>query len=161
MTLKNKKLVKNISALADICTSHRAQNKTIIMTNGCFDIIHSGHTYLLTEAKKLGDILVVALNADDSIKKIKTSNRPIMSELDRAYVLSSLESVDYIILFHEDTPEEIICEILPDILVKGEDYRNKTIAGEDCLVKNGKKVMLLNIVEGKSTTSIINKILKG
>ena len=160
MALQNKKLVKNINELADICASFRAQKKTIIMTNGCFDIIHSGHTYLLGEAKKLGDILIVALNTDNSINKIKTSDRPIMSELDRAYVLSCLESVDYVLLFHEETPEKIICEILPDILVKGDDYKGKKIAGEECLVKNGKKVTLLSIIEGKSTTSIINKILK-
>ena len=83
-----------------------------------------------------------------------------MPELDRAYVLSCLESVDYVILFHEETPEKVICKILPDILVKGDDYKGKKIAGEECLVKNGKKVKLLNIIEGKSTTSIINKILK-
>ena len=160
MVLKNKKLVKNISELTDICSSYKAQNETIVMTNGCFDILHSGHTYFLQETKKLGDKLVIALNSDVSIKKIKGSDRPIMSECDRAYVLSCLESVDHIIFFNEETPEKIICQLLPDILVKGEDYKNKKIAGEECLVRNGKKVVLINLIEGKSTTSVIDKILK-
>ena len=119
------------------------------MTNGCFDILHSGHTYILEESKKLGDILVVALNSDKSIKKIKSSNRPIVSEIDRAYVLSCLRAVDYIILFDDETPEKIISTLMPDILVKGSDYKGKKIAGEEILLKNNKKKAIIDLIDGK------------
>ena len=135
-------------------------DKKIVMTNGCFDILHAGHTYILEESKKLGDILIVALNSDLSVKKIKSKDRPIVSELDRAYVLSCLSSVDHIILFDNESPEEIICEILPEILIKGSDYNGKKVAGEDCLIRNGKKVVLIDLIEGKSSTSIIDKVSK-
>ena len=160
MNLKNNKLIKNLRDLKALCLSYESNNKKIVMTNGCFDILHSGHTYILEESKKLGDILIVALNSDLSVKKIKSKNRPIVSELDRAYVLSCLSSVDYIILFDNESPEEIICEILPDILIKGSDYRGKKVAGEDCLTRNGKKVVLIDLIKGKSSTSIIDKVSK-
>ncbi len=130
------------------------------MTNCSFDILHSGHTYILEESKKLGDILIVAINSDKSIKKIKSEDRPIISELDRAYVLSCLTSVDHIILFDDETPEKIISKILPDILVKGSDYEGQKIAGEDILSKHNKKIILLDVISGKSSTNIIKKILK-
>ena len=160
MNLKNNKLIRNLKDLKALCVSYESNNKKIIMTNGCFDILHAGHTYILEESKKLGDILIVALNSDLSVKKIKSKNRPIVSELDRAYVLSCLSSVDYIILFDNESPEEIICEILPDILIKGSDYRGKKVAGEDCLTRNGKKVVLIDLIKGKSSTSIIDKVSK-
>ena len=160
MNLKNNKLIKNLRDLKALCLSYESNNKKIVMTNGCFDILHSGHTYILEESKKLGDILIVALNSDLSVKKIKSKNRPIVSELDRAYVLSCLSSVDHIILFDNESPEEIICEILPEILIKGSDYKGKKVAGEDCLAKNGKKVVLIDLIEGKSSTSIIDKVSK-
>ena len=160
MHLKNKKLIENLAKLADLCHKHSHNGKTIVMTNGCFDVLHSGHTYILEEAKKLGDVLVVALNSDKSIKKIKSTNRPIISENDRAYVLSCLYAVDYIILFDEETPENIISRLMPDILVKGSDYKGKKIAGEELLIKNNKKVALIDLIDGKSSTSIIEKILK-
>ena len=160
MNLKNNKLIRNLKDLKALCVSYESNNKKIIMTNGCFDILHAGHTYILEESKKLGDILIVALNSDLSVKKIKSKNRPIVSELDRAYVLSCLSSVDYIILFDNESPEEIICEILPDILIKGSDYKGKKVAGEDCLTRNGKKVVLIDLIKGKSSTSIIDKVSK-
>jgi D-beta-D-heptose 7-phosphate kinase/D-beta-D-heptose 1-phosphate adenosyltransferase len=160
MNLKNNKLIRNLKDLKALCVSYESSNKKIIMTNGCFDILHAGHTYILEESKKLGDILIVALNSDLSVKKIKSKDRPIVSELDRAYVLSCLSSVDYIILFDNESPEEIICEILPDILIKGSDYKGKKVAGEDCLTKNGKKVVLIDLIKGKSSTSIIDKVSK-
>ena len=160
MNLKNNKLIRNLKDLKALCVSYESSNKKIIMTNGCFDILHAGHTYILEESKKLGDILIVALNSDLSVKKIKSKHRPIVSELDRAYVLSCLSSVDYIILFDNESPEEIICEILPDILIKGSDYRGKKVAGEDCLTRNGKKVVLIDLIKGKSSTSIIDKVSK-
>ena len=160
MHLKNKKLISNLAELSRLCQKHSCDGENIVMTNGCFDILHSGHTYILEESKKLGDILVVALNSDKSIKKIKSSNRPIVSEIDRAYVLSCLRAVDYIILFDDETPEKIISTLMPDILVKGSDYKGKKIAGEEILLKNNKKIALIDLIDGKSSTSIIKKILK-
>ena len=160
MNLKNNKLIRDLKDLKALCLSYESNNKKVVMTNGCFDILHAGHTYILEESKKLGDILIVALNSDSSIKKIKSKDRPIVSELDRAYVLSCLSSVDHIILFDNESPEEIICEILPEILIKGSDYNGKKVAGEDCLIRNGKKVVLIDLIEGKSSTSIIDKVLK-
>tara|TARA_B110000238_G_C16015469_1_gene390826 strand:- start:79 stop:564 length:486 start_codon:yes stop_codon:yes gene_type:complete len=160
MNLKNNKLIRDLKDLKALCLSYESSNKKVVMTNGCFDILHAGHTYILEESKKLGDILIVALNSDLSVKKIKSKDRPIVSELDRAYVLSCLSSVDHIILFDNESPEEIICEILPEILIKGSDYSGKKVAGEDCLIRNGKKVVLIDLIEGKSSTSIIDKVLK-
>jgi len=160
MNLKNNKLIRDLKDLKALCLSYESSNKKVVMTNGCFDILHAGHTYILEESKKLGDILIVALNSDSSIKKIKSKDRPIVSELDRAYVLSCLSSVDHIILFDNESPEEIICEILPEILIKGSDYNGKKVAGEDCLIRNGKKVVLIDLIEGKSSTSIIDKVSK-
>ena len=160
MNLKNNKLIRDLKDLKALCLSYQSGDKKIVMTNGCFDILHAGHTYILEESKKLGDILIVALNSDLSVKKIKSKNRPIVSELDRAYVLSCLSSVDHIILFDNESPEEIICEILPEILIKGSDYRGKKVAGEDCLIKNGKKVVLIDLIKGKSSTAIIDKVSK-
>lgn len=160
MNLKNNKLIRDLKDLKALCLSYQSGDKKIVMTNGCFDILHAGHTYILEESKKLGDILIVALNSDLSVKKIKSKDRPIVSELDRAYVLSCLSSVDHIILFDNESPEEIICEILPEILVKGSDYNGKKVAGEDCLIRNGKKVVLIDLIEGKSSTSIIDKVSK-
>jgi len=160
MHLKNKKLVTDIKKLMEVCKQYKSSGKTIVMTNGCFDILHAGHTYILEESKKLGDILIVALNSDISIKKIKSQDRPIISQNDRAYVLSCLSSVDHIILFDDETPEIIISKLLPDILVKGSDYKDKKIAGEETLLKNNKKIVLLDLVNGKSSTSIIEKISK-
>tara|TARA_B110000444_G_scaffold155323_1_gene145359 strand:+ start:146 stop:631 length:486 start_codon:yes stop_codon:yes gene_type:complete len=160
MNLKNNKLIRDLKDLKALCLSYQSGDKKIVMTNGCFDILHAGHTYILEKSKKLGDILIVALNSDLSIKKIKSKDRPIVSELDRAYVLSCLSSVDHIILFDNESPEEIICKILPEILIKGSDYKGKKVAGEDCLIKNGKKVVLIDLIEGKSSTSIIDKVSK-
>ena len=160
MHLKNKKLVTDIKKLMEVCKQYKSSGKTVVMTNGCFDILHAGHTYILEESKKLGDILIVALNSDISIRKIKSQDRPIISQNDRAYVLSCLSSVDHIILFDDETPEIIISKLLPDILVKGSDYKDKKIAGEETLLKNNKKIVLLDLVNGKSSTSIIEKISK-
>tara|TARA_B100001013_G_scaffold307877_1_gene211618 strand:+ start:379 stop:864 length:486 start_codon:yes stop_codon:yes gene_type:complete len=154
----NNKLVKNIAELKALCLGYKNQNKKVVLTNGCFDILHSGHTYILEKSKELGDVLIVALNSDISIKNIKQKNRPIIEEQDRAYMLSCLISVDHIIIFNEETPEKLICEIIPDILVKGSDYKDKKIAGEECMKKNNKKIILIDLLESKSTSSIINKI---
>lgn len=130
------------------------KDKKIVFSNGCFDILHKGHISYLQEAKKLGDILIVGLNSDSSIKRLKGQDRPINSEDDRAFVLAGLECVDFVVVFDEDTPEDLIALIKPDVLVKGKDYEGKNIAGASF----AKELKLIDFVADKSTTGIINKI---
>lgn len=132
--------------------------KTIVFTNGCFDILHAGHIASLTEAAQHGDILVIGLNADASIKGLKGSNRPINDENSRALLLASLAVVDAVVLFSEPTPRELILAIKPDVLVKGGDYKLDDIAGAREVISWGGKVIINPIVEGFSTSAIINKI---
>ena len=129
------------------------KNQKIVFTNGCFDILHVGHVKYLEVAKSFGDMLIVGLNADDSIKRLKGESRPINPLEDRAYILASLESVSYVVPFEEDTPFELISAIKPDILVKGADYEGKVVVGSDI----AKEVRLVQFVEGKSTTKIIER----
>ena len=136
----------------------RGKSKKIVFTNGCFDIIHAGHISYLNEAKTLGDILIVGLNSDKSVRRLKGGGRPIVSEQDRAYVLANLKPVDYVIMFDEDTPYELIKEIKPDVLVKGADYEGKSIVGSDIVESSGGKTVLINFIKGKSTSGIIKKI---
>lgn len=133
----------------------------IVFTNGCFDIIHRGHVELLRFAKSLGDVLVVGLNDDESVRRLKGKNRPINTLEDRAFVLLSIRWVDFVVPFSEDTPERIIREISPDVLVKGGDYRIEDIAGADFVLSKGGRVEIFNYLEGYSTTSIIKKIWEG
>ncbi|MBF0520558.1 MAG: adenylyltransferase/cytidyltransferase family protein [Nitrospirae bacterium] len=133
----------------------KADGKKIVFTNGCFDIIHVGHTRYLAMAKSLGDILIVAVNSDDSVGRLKLG-RPIVSEHERAEVLASLSVVDYVVIFNDDTPYETICELCPDVLVKGGDWKKKDIVGADIVPE----VHSLPFVDGRSTTEIINKILR-
>jgi len=128
--------------------------KTIVFTNGCFDIVHYGHTSYLETAKTLGDILIVGINSDDSVRRLKGKNRPINKEADRAAVISSLKSVDYVVIFNEDTPLKLIESIKPDILVKGGDYKDKKVIGSDIV----KRVELIEFVPTYSSSNIINKI---
>ena len=130
----------------------------VVFTNGCFDILHAGHVDFLDKASDLGEILIVGLNSDASVRKLKGSGRPIMSEGHRAMVLDALQSVDYVIVFEEDTPKELIRMILPDILVKGDDYLESQIEGGDIVRNSGGKVVTIPIMNGISTSSIINKI---
>lgn len=138
----------------------KSKNKKIVFTNGCFDIIHSGHITYLYKAKSYGDILVIGLNSDDSVKRLKGVDRPINNQTDRALVLSALEMVDYVCIFNENTPIELITELKPDVLVKGGDYTKDAIVGSDLVEANGGKVIIVPFVQGKSTTKIINKIKK-
>jgi len=141
--------------IKDIITQQKNEGKRVVFTNGCFDIIHAGHVRYLTEAKKLGDILVIGLNSDSSVSTIKPG-RPIIPEEQRAEVLSALSMVDYITLFNEDTPYELIKEIKPDILVKGADWDVTNIVGSDIV----KEVRTIPFVKGVSTSEIIKKIKK-
>jgi D-beta-D-heptose 7-phosphate kinase/D-beta-D-heptose 1-phosphate adenosyltransferase len=144
--------------ITKVVSDFKKQNKTIVFTNGCFDIIHSGHIYYLSEAKKLGDYLIVGLNTDSSVKRLKGNSRPINSELDRAIVLDCLKPVDFVVLFDEDTPLSLIQEISPDILVKGGDYNPDEIVGSDFMKQKNGRVVIIPFLVGKSTTSIIKKI---
>ncbi len=136
----------------------KKKSKKIVFTNGCFDIIHAGHVSYLNEAKNLGDVLIVGLNSDESVKRLKGPDRPIVNQNDRAYILANLKPVDYVIIFDQDTPYELIKEIKPNVLVKGGDYQGKDIAGKDIVESSGGKTVLINFVEGKSTSEIIKKI---
>jgi rfaE bifunctional protein nucleotidyltransferase chain/domain len=134
--------------------------KKIVLTNGVFDIIHQGHISLLSEAAAMADVLIVAINSDASVKRLKGNSRPVNDEYSRALVLASLVMTDAIIIFEQDTPLELINTIMPDILVKGGDYTIDKIAGANEVLANGGKVEIVPIAEGFSTTSIINKLLK-
>lgn len=129
-------------------------NKKIVFTNGCFDILHYGHVSYLEKARKLGDILIVGLNSDSSVKRLKGSTRPINIQDDRAFILASLACVSYVIIFDSDTPENLIAQIKPDVLVKGSDYKGKAVVGE----QYAKSLVLIDYIEQRSTTNIINKI---
>ncbi len=134
------------------------KGKRIVFTNGCFDVIHVGHIRCLNEARKLGDVLIVGVNSDDSVKRLKGKNRPVNSLNDRMEVLAALSSVGHVISFDEDTPYELISEIMPDVLVKGGDYLREEIVGADVVEKNGGKVVIIPLTEGRSTTSILEKM---
>lgn len=151
-------MLVNLQELLDIIKGIRHEGKKIVFTNGCFDILHAGHVTYLEKAKSFGDILILGLNSDDSVRRLKGSERPINNEQDRATVLSALRSIDYVVFFNEDTPIELISAILPDVLVKGGDYTNDTIVGADIVIDNSGKVEIVPLLEGRSTTSIINKM---
>lgn len=134
------------------------KGKRIVFTNGCFDIIHKGHVAYLNEAKKLGDLLVVGLNSDASVKRLKGPERPINKEQDRQYVMGQLKPVDFVEIFEEDTPLNLILKVKPSILVKGGDWKIEQIVGGKEVIANGGEVFSLQFVDGYSTTSIIQKI---
>jgi rfaE bifunctional protein nucleotidyltransferase chain/domain len=133
-------------------------NHKIVFTNGCFDILHRGHIDYLARAADEGDILVVGLNTDESVRKIKGSQRPINNEQSRAMVLGSLGFVDAVILFNEETPYELIKQVKPDVLVKGADYNAEEIVGNDIVTGNGGEIRTIELTEGFSTTGLIDKI---
>lgn len=136
----------------------RQEGKTIVTTNGCFDILHVGHVRYLEETKKFGDVLIVALNSDASVRRLKGKGRPINNENDRAEVLNALKSVDYVVLFDEDSPMQLLAEIKPDVHTKGADYTAETLPEAKVILENGGRLEFIKFVEGKSTTSTIAKI---
>ena len=160
MPYENNKLITNVEDLNTSLSHLKKIGKSIVFTNGCFDIIHPGHIHLLTSAASKGDVLVVGLNSDQSIKNFKSKNRPICPQHDRALIVGALSCVDFIIIFDQDTPEELIKKIEPDVLVKGSDYNNKFIAGADFMLEKKKRVELVNLLEHQSTTDIISRIKK-
>ena len=138
----------------------RKENKKIAFTNGCFDILHVGHVRYLREAKKTADVLVLALNSDSSVQSIKGEKRPLVPEEERAEILAALEFIDFVIIFPELTPLELINYLKPDIIIKGADWPENKVVGGDNVKKWGGRVILIPIVEGKSTTNIVEKIKK-
>ncbi len=143
--------------IGNVVTTLKAEGKKIVFTNGCFDILHVGHVRYLNEAKALGDILILGLNSDSSVKSLKGSNRPINNESDRAEVLSALKAIDYIVIFDEKTAENIVGEVKPDIYAKGGDYSIDTLPEAKIVAEHGGKTVLLQLVDGKSSTNIINR----
>ena len=153
------KIVK-LEELIQIRKKAREQNKKVVFTNGCFDLLHRGHIEYLKKAKRLGDILIVGLNSDSSVRKIKGKGRPIQKQADRAAILASLYFVDYVFIFSELTPFKLISKLIPDILVKGGDWKVKDIVGKGIVESHGGKVLSIKMVKGKSTRNIIQTILK-
>lgn len=158
MTVAQPKLLS-----AEQCRAERdrlvAAGKTLVFTNGCFDILHRGHVTYLTYARNQGDALVVGLNSDASVRRNKGENRPINNEEDRAYVLGSLRAIDYVVIFDEPEPKELIAKILPQVLVKGRDWAHY-VSGREIVEAHGGRVVLADLVDGKSTTGTIEKILQ-
>lgn len=144
----------------EIINRIKAERKKIVFTNGCFDLLHVGHIRYLAQAKKLGDFLIIGLNSDSSVKELKGEDRPINSFEDRATLLSAIKSVDLVIMFEEQTPENLIKDIVPDILVKGGDYNIEDIVGYQTVMQNGGQVKTLSFYDGYSSTNYINKIKK-
>ena len=149
--------LKSASEIVEIVQRLKAKNKRIVFTNGCFDILHVGHVKYLQEAKSYGDVLIVGLNTDASVRVLKGPTRPVNSEEDRAYILGALEAVDYVVLFSDETPYELIKSIAPDILVKGGDYEGKSVVGAEF----ARELRLVQFVDGKSTTATIARINEG
>jgi len=151
-------LITGIEDFLKIRKDIKNKNKTLVFTNGCFDIIHRGHIEYLNEARSLGDYLIVGLNSDSSVNKLKGDNRPINNQNDRSAVLDNLKSVDYVVIFFEDTPFELIKKIIPDILVKGGDWKENDIVGADIVIGNGGIVKSLKYIQNYSTTALLKKI---
>jgi D-glycero-beta-D-manno-heptose 1-phosphate adenylyltransferase len=138
----------------------KISGNSVVFTNGCFDILHRGHIEYLNEAKSLGDYLVIGLNSDKSVKKLKGEDRPVNNEIDRAFVLSNLKCVDAVIIFEEETPYDLISSVKPDFLVKGGDWKEDQIVGSDIVKSYGGKVISLKFVDSYSTSDIIERIKK-
>ena len=155
-----KEKIKPLSSLKKIIAALRKRGKSIVFTNGCFDLLHYGHVKYLEEARAGGDILVVAVNSDASVRKIKGRKRPIVNERDRLKTVAALESVDYVVLFEEKTPIRVIKTIKPDILVKGADWNRDDIVGGNYISSLGGRVVTIKLVKNRSTTNLIRKIAK-
>lgn len=151
--------VTSLKRLTEELKAARKKGKKVVFTNGCFDIIHAGHVRYLKKARSCGDILVVGLNSDSSVKAIKGESRPIVPQNERAEVLSALSSVDRVVIFNDPTPIKLIKAIKPDVLAKGADWAARDIVGGDIVRENGGRIARITLVKGRSTTNIIKKIL--
>ncbi|GAB4237270.1 MAG: hypothetical protein OHK0028_14490 [Deltaproteobacteria bacterium] len=141
-----------------LCARLRGEGKRIVFTNGCFDILHAGHARYLRSAAALGDVLIVGLNGDASVRRLKGEGRPVQTARDRAYLLASLSCVSYVTTFGEDTPARLIEEVLPHVLVKGADWKGKEIVGSDVVLAHGGSVKTIRFLPGRSTTSILARM---
>ena len=148
--------IKNWDEISFIVNALRKRERKIIFTNGCFDILHIGHIKYLEKAKSFGDVLILGLNSDTSIRQLKGLNRPINTQNDRAYILAALEVVDYVVIFEEETPYELINLIKPDVLVKGGDYKDKEVIGQNIV----KELKIVKFIDGKSSSETIKRIQK-
>jgi len=153
------KIVYTREEIKSIRIRLKQENKKVVFTNGCFDLIHAGHVDYLIKAKEMGDAMILALNTDDSIRRIKGEKRPILKQDERAFIVGNLKPVDYVTFFDEDTPEQIIKDIVPDVLVKGADWAIEKIVGRDIVESNGGEVKTIKFVNDQSTSNII-KIIK-
>lgn len=150
--------IQNLISLANQLAIWRFKDQKIVFTNGCFDILHAGHLRTLQTAASYGDVLIVGLNSDASVKRLKGPERPINNEFDRSYLLASMSCVEAVVLFEEDTPLKLIETILPNVLVKGGDYKVDNIVGAESVISNGGQVLTVPLVQGLSTTNTIAKI---
>lgn len=154
-----RKIFPSLRDFQPILTGVRQQGKRVVFTNGCFDLLHPGHIHTLVQARALGDILVVGLNSDESVKRLKGKKRPILDQAERATVLAALEAVDYIAIFDDDTPRALILQLRPDVLVKGGDWSAETVVGKEEVEAWGGEVVLVPYQKGNSTTNIIERVL--
>ncbi|WP_200890675.1 D-glycero-beta-D-manno-heptose 1-phosphate adenylyltransferase [Pedobacter lusitanus] len=150
--------IVSLSELTPLVNHWKGEGKKIVFTNGCFDLLHAGHITYLTEAASLGDILIIGLNSDDSVSRLKGPARPVNNETTRSVVLGAMSFIDAVVFFNEDTPLELIKQVLPDVLVKGGDYQIENIAGAKETIENGGTVQVLSFLPGYSSTAIIDKI---
>ena len=153
------KKFKRLVDLVTIRSQLRQKDEKVVFTNGCFDLLHNGHIHLLREAKKKGDILIVAVNDDASIQKIKGTSRPIFSLEERVEILEAVEDIDYLVSFSEETPQTIIARLLPDVLVKGGDWRPEEVVGKKEVEEEGGEVVIIPYLEGRSSSEIIERIV--
>jgi rfaE bifunctional protein nucleotidyltransferase chain/domain len=150
--------LKSVAELTLIRGAAKRQRQSVVFTNGCFDLLHRGHVHLLRAAKACGDILIVAINSDRSVKAIKGPRRPVLPENDRAELIAAMEMVDYVVLFDEPDPYRLIAELNPDVLVKGGDWSAEKIIGADVVERNGGRVAVVPYLKGLSTSAIIERI---
>ncbi|HQO51125.1 MAG TPA: D-glycero-beta-D-manno-heptose 1-phosphate adenylyltransferase [Bacteroidales bacterium] len=155
-----KQRIHSWKSLSNMLHVWRFQQKKIVFTNGCFDIVHLGHLDYLSKAADLGDILILGLNTDASVQRLKGAGRPVVDELARAFMMASLRFVDAVVLFDQQTPYELIQLVQPDVLVKGKDYKAEEVVGYDIVTAKGGKVETIDLVPGYSTTALIQKIIR-
>jgi rfaE bifunctional protein nucleotidyltransferase chain/domain len=154
------KKIQNLKNLKKVRLSLKKQGKKVVFTNGCFDLLHSGHVHLFREARKLGDVLIVAVNDDSSVQKIKGPRRPIFSLKERLEILEAVQFIDYLIPFSQETPRKVISSLLPDILVKGGDWNMDEVVGREEVTTAGGKVVLIPPREGQSTSQILSRVIE-
>ncbi len=152
--------IHSLGSLSVLRAFLKSENKAVVFTNGCFDLIHSGHIHLFKEAKKLGDVLIVAVNDDESVKKIKGPARPIFPLAERLEILEAIQSIDCLLPFSEETPRRVISTLLPDVLVKGGDWKLEEVIGRQEVENAGGKVVLVPFLKGQSTSRLLSKILR-